>query len=200
MTYEEVVRVCTDRELFTRVVSLVRYSEEDADRIRSAYMATYKKEVNRTCGNCLGDALAELIHFNRKDSEQMKKQIECRYRLRAGMLIRLGFGDNKYYSNANLTDEVAEKYILANPERIDDFQTVPDDMYDKIKGEPAPDTDAVEEPDTATGEAAAKAGEAPEAGPEGGAENTDAPPGSGDGKEEPATDPAKVYQRYNRRR
>lgn len=196
MTYEEVVRVCTDRELFTRVVSLVRYSEEDADRIRSAYMATYKKEVNRTCGNCLGDAIAELIHFYRKDNVQMKKQIECRYRLRAGMLIRLGFGDNRYYSNANLTDEVAERYILANHERIEDFQTVPDDIYEKIGGGEGKDENDAGTPALE----ADNAGEAPEAEPEGGEANTDAPPGEGGGKEEPAPEAAKVYQRYNRRR
>lgn len=126
--------MCEDKAMFERVVTRSSYTNEEAARIGAAYLQIYKKQISRTCGNCLGDALAEMTALWRKNPTQMKKQNECRYALRAGMLFRLKFGDNVYYSNANLTDEVAEKYILDNPERLSDFQRFPPEIKEKIRG------------------------------------------------------------------
>lgn len=133
LTFDEIAALCEDRELFGRVVTQARYTHEEAARISAAFAQIYKRQVVRTCGNCLGDALAEMVALYRKNKEQMRKQNECRYTLRAGMLIRLNFGDSVYYSNANLTDEVAEKYIMAKPSRLADFSKYPESIVKRIE-------------------------------------------------------------------
>lgn len=133
LKFEDISSLCEDKELFGRVVSKATYTPQEAARISAAYLQIFKRQVVRTCGNCLGDALAELVAFYCKDKERMKEQQECTYQLRAGMLIRMNFGDNVYYSNANLTDKVAEEYILANPSRLSDFAKYPASIVKKIE-------------------------------------------------------------------
>lgn len=132
--FGQIESLCEDRELFGKVVTKGTYTPDEAALIGAAYLQIFKKQVVRTCGNCLGDALTELVALYRKNREQMKEQNECRYRLRAGLLIRLNFGDSVYYSNANLTDKVAEEYILANPSRLSDFESYPESIEKKIGG------------------------------------------------------------------
>ena len=51
---------------------------------------------------------------------------KCNYRLRAGYLINSPtFRGGAIYSNDNLTDEVAEEFLTAFPERVDMFQQLP---------------------------------------------------------------------------
>ena len=133
MEFEEIAALCEDKELFGRVVTKATYTPEEAARISAAYLQIFKKQVVRTCGNCLGDALAELTALYRKNPERMEEQNNCKYQLRAGMLIRLNFGDNVYYSNANLTDKVAEEYIMAKPSRLSDFEKYPESIVKKIE-------------------------------------------------------------------
>lgn len=133
MTYEDIEAICTDKALFSRVVTDVNASKEEAARIEAAFLLVFKKHVIRSCGNCVGDALAQLWRLHRTNPEQMKKQVECRYRLKAGALIRLNFGDRMVYSNENLTDEVAREYILAKPSRLNQFQQYPSSIKRRIR-------------------------------------------------------------------
>ncbi|WP_299153053.1 hypothetical protein [uncultured Christiangramia sp.] len=73
----------------------------------------------------------------------MGKQ-ERKYRMKSGSVIRIK-GTNDYYSDANLTDEVAEKLLKVNPNRSQLFAKMPKDAMKKLK---------VTDPDA---EAAAKA-------------------------------------------
>lgn len=133
LEFEEIAALCEDRELFGRVVSKATYTPQEAAQIGAAYLQIFKRQIVQTCGNCVGDALAELVALYRKNPEKMKEQNSCNYKLRAGMLIRLKFGDNVYYSNANLTDKVAEEYIMAKPSRLSDFEKYPESIVKKIE-------------------------------------------------------------------
>lgn len=133
LDFEQIISLCEDRELFGRVVSQATYTPQEAARISAAYLQIFKKQVIKTCGNCLGDALAELVALYRKSKGQMKEQNDCQYQLRAGMLIRMKFGDNVYYNNANLTNKVAEEYIMAKPSRLADFSKYPERILKKIE-------------------------------------------------------------------
>ncbi|MBD5131897.1 MAG: hypothetical protein HDT28_04815 [Clostridiales bacterium] len=149
LEFEEIASLCEDRELFGRVVSNATYTPQEAARIGVAYLQIFKKQIVQTCGNCVGDALSELVALYRKNPERMKEQNTCKYQLRAGMLIRLHFGDNVYYSNANLTDKVAEEYIMAKPSRLSNFSKYPESIVKKIEaGQPAPESEEVTEPAT----------------------------------------------------
>lgn len=141
MTFEEISKLCSDKELFERVVSHNKVTSDEASRISDAFSVVFKKRVANACVNCIGDALTELVYIYTKNPEQMKKQVETKYLLKAGVLIRMKYGESKMYSNANLTDEVAEKYIIeAEPQtemgfasRLDDFQKKPEDIVKKVE-------------------------------------------------------------------
>lgn len=147
LDFEQIAALCEDKDLFGRVVSKGTYTPQEAALIGAAYLQIFKRQIRQTCGNCVGDALAELVALYRKNPNQMKDQNQCHYKLRAGMLIRLKFGDNVFYSNANLTDKVAEAYILAKPSRLSDFEKYPESITKKIEAgnaapaEPEPETD-----------------------------------------------------------
>lgn len=142
MTYEDIEAICTDKALFSRVVTDVNASKEEAARIEAAFLLVFKKNIIRSCGNCVGDALAQLCWLYKGNPEQMKKQIQCKYRLKAGALIRLNFGDRQVYSNENLTNDIAEQYILAKPSRLGQFQKYPPSIKRKIKSKIGSDTNA----------------------------------------------------------
>lgn len=145
MTYEDIEAICTDKALFSRVVTDVNASKEEAARIEAAFLLVFKKHVIRNCGNCVGDALAQLWRLYKTNPEQMKKQVECRYRLKAGALIRLNFGDRMVYSNENLTDDIAREYILAKPSRLNQFQQYPSSIKRRIRGQAKKQGNAVSE-------------------------------------------------------
>ena len=48
MTYEDIEAICTDKALFSRVVTDVNASEEEAARIEAAFLLVFKKRFNRT--------------------------------------------------------------------------------------------------------------------------------------------------------
>lgn len=73
-----------------------------------------------TCQQCYHDALIE-IYLCLKKNRSMKKS--CRYKLRAGFIISCPtFREGQIFSNANLTDEVAEEYLALFPKRADMFE------------------------------------------------------------------------------
>lgn len=132
MSFEEITILCNNKDLFERVINYNLFSQEEAAQISAAYLQIFKRNIKKSCSNCVGDALAELRAFYFRDPEQMQKQNACRYSLRAGILIRLSCEDSAYYSNANLTDEIAEAYILAAPSRLSEFSRYPESIRKQI--------------------------------------------------------------------
>ena len=62
---------------------------------------------------------------------KMKEKSE--YGLKNGVLLQMGFGSAEMYTNANLTDEVAEKYLAKYPDNIKYFSKKPDDWEERVK-------------------------------------------------------------------
>lgn len=74
-----------------------------------------------SCQTCYHDAVIEIYL-------QLKKNImanECKYRLRAGFIINTP-AIKGVYSNANLTDKVAEKYLELFPQKASMFEKLPE--------------------------------------------------------------------------
>ena len=57
---------------------------------------------------------------------------KCNYRLKNGVLLQPEFGSSEMYTNDNLTDEVAEKYLAKNPRGEIYFAHVPTDWKERI--------------------------------------------------------------------
>lgn len=114
------------------------FSSDQLTLIGEAYMAVFGKEIRKcSCGHRYADALIELC-----STLKIKSKMEYKYRLFAGVLIWIG---NDCYSNSNLTDEIAEKYLAMHPEaREKEFQLWPEEPQSKEQDEnvvePEPET------------------------------------------------------------
>lgn len=110
MTYEDAQRYID--ELITRFNA--SFSAADKSLIESLYREVLGKAFRATaCQRCYHDAVMEMALYLRKE-KQMKPK--TRYTMRAGFIIACpAFHNGKIYSNANLTDEVAEEYLAMFP-------------------------------------------------------------------------------------
>lgn len=107
------------------------YSTSDKAEIEKLYMDVLDKVFVRTsCNDCYRDAVYEMYSYLKKNGKMKEKSI---YKLKNGVLLQMGFGSGEFYTNANLTDEIAEKYLEEHPERINYFAIYPDDWQDRAK-------------------------------------------------------------------
>lgn len=88
---------------------LPSYSSSDKSEIERLYKEVLGKEFTKTsCNDCYRDAVIEMTVYIKKNNRMKEK---CNYILKNGVLLQPEFGSNKMYTNDNLTDEVAEKYL-----------------------------------------------------------------------------------------
>lgn len=87
-----------------------------------------KTFVKTSCSDCYRDAIIEMYLFLKKNGKMKEKS---NYSLKAGALIQDAFGGNMY-TNDNLTDEVAEKFLASNPKGIAFFASQPNDWEDRV--------------------------------------------------------------------
>ena len=97
------------------------FSSFDKQSIAQLYYEVLGKEFKpTTCQQCYHDALIEIYLYLKREN---KMKAKCNYRMRAGFIINCPtFHNGTVYTNANLTDEVAEEYIAAFPQNADLFQ------------------------------------------------------------------------------
>ena len=86
------------------------FSEEQRNLIAEAYQSLLGKQIpNCSCRNRYTDALIEICATFKIKTNMSN----CKYQLFAGVIIWIG---TDCYSNHNLTDEIAEKYLAMHPE------------------------------------------------------------------------------------
>jgi len=112
--------------------------------IESVHETILRYPFTRTnCGDCYRDAVIQMYTFLQKN-EIMKKS---NYLLVAGVILQMP-SDPNVYSNKNLTDEVAERYLKDNPNRISLFASYPEDWEERIdkpkKEEPLSEDDSLQ--------------------------------------------------------
>lgn len=100
------------------------FSSADKETIGNLYWEVLRKTLRPTnCQQCYHDALIE-IYLYLKNNSKMKQKTN--YRMRAGYIINSPKFDNgKVYSNDNLTDEVAERYLAQFPKSVSMFEALP---------------------------------------------------------------------------
>lgn len=100
------------------------FSSSDKETIGNLYWEVLRKTLRPTnCQQCYHDALIE-IYLYLKNNNKMKQKTN--YRMRAGYIINSPKFDNgKVYSNDNLTDEVAERYLAQFPKSVSMFEALP---------------------------------------------------------------------------
>ena len=99
---------------------------DDAEWLDSAYQAVFKQSINRSCVNCLYDAFILLRIRLKNDAPRLKAQLECHYRLKAGVVLHVDNGKGvDLYTNANLTDDIAAQWLREHPETRHYFSRLP---------------------------------------------------------------------------
>lgn len=104
------------------------FSSSDKESISELYREVLRRELKRTnCNDCYRDALIEVYNYLKTEKKMKEK---CAYSLLAGFIIQ-DFENGKMYTNANLTDEVAEDYLKRFPKQIQMFAKFPDDWEER---------------------------------------------------------------------
>lgn len=105
------------------------FSSLDRSYLDTIYYDLFGKEIsNKGCSDCYRDAYMEIKIKLRKTQAMPKK---CDYKLKAGAVITF-FGESVPYTNPNLTNEVAERYIAKNVANASMFQELPEDWKDRV--------------------------------------------------------------------
>lgn len=116
--------------------SIASLSYSDKTEIEQLYKEVLdKKFVHTSCNDCYRDAIIEMRVYLKKNGS-MKEKSE--YALKNGVLLQMEFGKSEFYTNANMTDEVAEKYLGKYPDGIKLFSKKPDDWEERVQKKQSP--------------------------------------------------------------
>ena len=107
------------------------FSASEKAEIEGLYPEVLGKTFKKTsCNDCYRDAVFEMYAYLKKNGKMKEKTI---YGLKNGVLLQMGFGSGEFYTNANLTDEAAERFLQANPDKANFFSVIPDDWEERVK-------------------------------------------------------------------
>lgn len=137
MTYQEVLTKVND--LRTRIDT--GFSNQDKVSVSSLYKGVLGKLItNAGCNDCYRDALIEVYNYLKREGKMKEK---CDYSLKNGVVLQI-FGTSEVYTNANLTNEVAEKYLMVFPKAADSlFAHTPNDLEERLAKDEKPKEEAV---------------------------------------------------------
>lgn len=107
------------------------FSLSEKEEIGNLYPVVLGKSfVKTSCNDCYRDAVFEMYSYLKKNGKMKEKTI---YGLKNGVLLQMGFGSGDFYTNANLTDEAAERFLAMNPDKSNFFSVLPDDWKKRVE-------------------------------------------------------------------
>lgn len=119
------------------------FSSLDRSLLDSLYFNIFGREItNRGCSDCYRDAYMEILIYLKRNKAMPKKSD---FVLKPGAIITF-FGEPKCYSNANITDEAALRFLTMNPSNEKLFEHLPEGWRSRLPKSDAPeveDKDAV---------------------------------------------------------
>lgn len=105
------------------------FSTLDRSYLDRLHYDIFGKDItNRGCSDCYRDAFILIINYLKKNKAMPQK---CNYRLKPGAVIQF-FGKSAIYSNPNLTDEIAEKFLGMNSDNKRMFSDLPSDWEARV--------------------------------------------------------------------
>ena len=105
------------------------FSALDRNFLDSLYFELYGKIITNTgCSNCYRDAYIEICTRLKREKKMPTKSD---FQLKAGAVITF-FGSSKAYTNANLTNEVAIRYLSLNSDNAKMFSFLPSDWEERV--------------------------------------------------------------------
>lgn len=99
-----------------RLGDKVSLSSSDKSDIELMFHEVLGRTFTKTsCGDCYRDAVIEMYSYLKRYGKMKEKSS---YALKNGVLLQVGFGSSEMYTNNNLTDEAAERYLAENPAHL----------------------------------------------------------------------------------
>ena len=108
----------------TEVIEAIRKNSRIEGYIRELSLILFQHTLG-TCGNCLADALIAIRKYPRAKLEQI---MNCKFKLKSGVLLIDATGRLPEATAANLTDEIAIAYLRDNIKRADMFEELPENL------------------------------------------------------------------------
>ena len=106
-------------------------SSSDKSDIEVMYHEVFGRTFIRTsCSDCYRDAVIEMYSYLKKYGKMKEKS---NYALKNGVLLQAGFGSGEMYTNDNLTDEAAERFLAGNSKGIVFFALTPSDWEERVE-------------------------------------------------------------------
>lgn len=115
----------------TEVIEAIRKNSRIEGYIRELSLILFQHTLG-TCGNCLADALIAIRKYPR---EKLQQIMNCKFKLKSGVLLIDATGRLPEATAANLTDEIAIAYLRDNIKRADMFEELPDNLEELLAEE-----------------------------------------------------------------
>ena len=115
----------------TEVIEAIRKNSHIEGYIRELSLILFQHTLG-TCGNCLADALIAIRKYPRAKLQQI---MNCKFKLKSGVLLIDATGRLPEATAANLTDEIAIAYLRDNIKRADMFEELPDNLEELLAEE-----------------------------------------------------------------
>lgn len=125
------------KEAFEALEKLLIY---DSDTIARSHQKElfrlYSFFFDQACSGCGGKLLGYIERLRSLTKEDMEKKEkttnENQFKLKKGFLVRFA-GTSEAFSCENLNDKIAINYLRINPNRIDNFQSYPQNWQEMLK-------------------------------------------------------------------
>lgn len=121
-------------EVLTRLIEMksrydIGFSSIDRLFLDSLYFTLFGKNLtNRGCSDCYRDAYIEINTKLKRDKKMPEKSL---FKLKPGAVIS-HFGESKSFTNANLTDKEAIRFLAKDPSNANLFAELPDDWKSMV--------------------------------------------------------------------
>lgn len=105
------------------------FSTIDRSLLDKLHFLLFGREItNRGCGDCYRDAYILIYNHLKKIKAMPKPSL---YKLKLGVVIQF-FGESNVYSNSNLTDEIAERFLAKNSANKRFFSDLPSNWEERV--------------------------------------------------------------------
>ena len=121
----------------TEVIEAIRKNSRIEGYIRELSLILFQHTLG-TCGNCLADAMIAIRKYPR---EKLQQIMNCKFKLKSGVLLIDATGRLPEATAANLTDEIAIAYLRDNIKRADMFEELPDNLEELLAEEEKAEVD-----------------------------------------------------------
>ena len=115
----------------TEVIEAIRKCSRIEGYIRELSLILFQHTLG-TCGNCLADAMIAIRKYPRAKLEQI---MNCKFKLKSGVLLIDATGRLPEATAANLTDDIAIAYLRDNIKRADMFEELPENLEELLAEE-----------------------------------------------------------------